>query len=129
MLFVINLRFIGSTFTGLDGTYGSQENSQHAIDKAMLGVSLPDQMRYEDIRRRTTINDIAQRVAKLKWQIVCRVDGRQGPKVLKWRPRQTSKGSAALVNPVAVVRSHGVAWSRWTLTSTSPLFLELRCLP
>ncbi|CAH2235985.1 jg2059 [Pararge aegeria aegeria] len=34
----------------------------------MLRVSLLDQIRNEEIRRRTRATDIAQRVAKLKWQ-------------------------------------------------------------
>ncbi|CAH2236715.1 jg16955 [Pararge aegeria aegeria] len=41
--------------------------------------------------RRTRVTDIAQRVAKLKWQcaghIVRRKDRRWGPKVLEWQPR------------------------------------------
>ncbi|CAH2218225.1 jg26912 [Pararge aegeria aegeria] len=44
-----------------------------------------------EIRRRTRVTDIAQRVAKLMWQwaahIVRRKDGRWGPKVLEWQPR------------------------------------------
>ncbi|CAH2208792.1 jg24356 [Pararge aegeria aegeria] len=55
--------------------------------RAMHGLSLRDQIRNEDIRRRTRITDIAQRVAKLKWQwaghIAWRTDGRLGPMVLK----------------------------------------------
>ncbi|CAH2244826.1 jg16105 [Pararge aegeria aegeria] len=35
---------------------------------AMLGVSLRDQIRNEEIHTRTRITDIDQRVAKLKWQ-------------------------------------------------------------
>ncbi|CAH2236725.1 jg16965 [Pararge aegeria aegeria] len=58
--------------------------------RAMLGVSLRDQIRNVEIRRRTRVTDIAQRVAKLKWQwakhIVRRKDGRWGPKVLEWQP-------------------------------------------
>ncbi|CAH2268857.1 jg27184 [Pararge aegeria aegeria] len=42
--------------------------SQRAMERAMLGVSLRDQIRNEEIRRRTRVTDIAQRVAKLKWQ-------------------------------------------------------------
>ncbi|CAH2229492.1 jg20864 [Pararge aegeria aegeria] len=57
----------------------------------MLGVSLRDRIRNVEIRRRTKVTDIAQRVAKLKWQwaghIVRRKDGRWGPKVLEWQPR------------------------------------------
>ncbi|CAH2231293.1 jg20612 [Pararge aegeria aegeria] len=42
--------------------------TQRAMERAMLGVSLRDQIRNEEIRRRTRVTDIAQRVAKLKWQ-------------------------------------------------------------
>ncbi|CAH2241463.1 jg15660 [Pararge aegeria aegeria] len=56
---------------------------------SMLGVSLLDQIRNEEIRRRTRVTNIAQRVAKLKWQwagdIARRKDGRWGPKVLEWQ--------------------------------------------
>ncbi|CAH2234748.1 jg20975 [Pararge aegeria aegeria] len=45
----------------------------------------------KEIRRRTRVVDIAQLVAKLKWQwaghIARRTDGRWGLKVLEWRPR------------------------------------------
>ncbi|CAH2269018.1 jg16042 [Pararge aegeria aegeria] len=34
----------------------------------MLRVSLRDQIRNEEIRRRTRVTDKAQQVAKLKWQ-------------------------------------------------------------
>ncbi|CAH2237349.1 jg12063 [Pararge aegeria aegeria] len=44
-----------------------------------LGVSLRDTIRNMEIRKRTRVNDIAQQVAKLKWQwaghIVQRRDG------------------------------------------------------
>ncbi|CAH2232418.1 jg19353 [Pararge aegeria aegeria] len=65
--------------------------TQRAMERAMLGVSLRDQIRNEEILRRTSVTDIAQRVAKLKWQwagrIALRTDGRWGLKVLEWRPR------------------------------------------
>ncbi|CAH2240412.1 jg3820 [Pararge aegeria aegeria] len=61
------------------------------MKRAMLGVTLRDQIRIVEIRRRTKVTDIAQRVAKLKWQwagqIVRRKGGRWGPKVLGWQPR------------------------------------------
>ncbi|CAH2267292.1 jg14759 [Pararge aegeria aegeria] len=48
----------------------------------MLGVSLRDKIRNVEIRRRTRVTDITQRVAKLKWQwaghIVRRRDGHWG---------------------------------------------------
>ncbi|CAH2255374.1 jg15420 [Pararge aegeria aegeria] len=56
------------------------------MERAMLGVSLRDRIRDVQIRRRTRVTDIAQRVAKLKCQwaghIVRRKDGRWGLKVV-----------------------------------------------
>ncbi|CAH2243961.1 jg16801 [Pararge aegeria aegeria] len=54
--------------------------TQRAMERTILGISLRDQIRNEEIRRRT-------RVAKLRWQwawhIAWRTDGRWGPKVLE----------------------------------------------
>ncbi|CAH2235122.1 jg16115 [Pararge aegeria aegeria] len=41
--------------------------TQRAMERAMLRVSLRDRIRNVEIRRRTRVTDIAQRVAKLKW--------------------------------------------------------------
>ncbi|CAH2265003.1 jg25133 [Pararge aegeria aegeria] len=64
--------------------------TQRAMERAMLG-SHRNQIRNEEIRIRTRVTDIAQRVAKLKWQwaerIARRPDGCWGLKVLEWRPR------------------------------------------
>ncbi|CAH2242657.1 jg8476 [Pararge aegeria aegeria] len=61
--------------------------TQREMERAMLGVSLCDQIRNVEIRRRTRVTDVTQRVAKPKWQwaghIVRRKDGRWGPKVLE----------------------------------------------
>ncbi|CAH2208160.1 jg21834 [Pararge aegeria aegeria] len=77
------------------------------MERSMLGVSLRDQIRNEEIRRRTRVTDIAQRVAKLKWQwagnIARRTDGRWGSKLLEWRPRTVN---AALVAPKELDRRH-----------------------
>ncbi|CAK1586319.1 unnamed protein product [Parnassius mnemosyne] len=65
--------------------------AQRAMERAMLGVSLRDKLRNEDIRSRTRVTDIAQRISKLKWQwaghIARRTDNRWGRKVLEWQPR------------------------------------------
>ncbi|CAH2219204.1 jg22423 [Pararge aegeria aegeria] len=70
--------------------------TQRTMERAMLGVSLRDQIR---------VTDEAQRVAKLKWKwaghIARRTDVRWGSKVLEWRPR-TGK------------RSVGRPPTRWT---------------
>ncbi|CAH2228333.1 jg27943 [Pararge aegeria aegeria] len=61
------------------------------MERATLGVYLRDQIRNEEIRRRTGVTDVAQRVAKMKWKwvghIARRTDGRWGSEVLEWRPR------------------------------------------
>ncbi|CAH2267392.1 jg27575 [Pararge aegeria aegeria] len=61
-------------------TYGSETLSltmkrirmlrvtHRAMERATLGVSLLDPIRNKEIRRRTGATDIAQRIAKLKWQ-------------------------------------------------------------
>ena len=57
----------------------------------MLGVSLLDKIRNENIRQRTKVTDIALRICKLKWQwaghVARRTDGRWSTRVLEWRPR------------------------------------------
>ncbi|CAH2243980.1 jg25392 [Pararge aegeria aegeria] len=50
------------------GLIRSLRVSQRAMERAMLGLYLRDQIRNEEIRRRTRVTDIAQRVAKLKKQ-------------------------------------------------------------
>ncbi|KAJ8733714.1 hypothetical protein PYW07_014265 [Mythimna separata] len=42
--------------------------TQRAMERAMLGVTLRDHIRNEDIRKRTKVTNIARRIAKLKWQ-------------------------------------------------------------
>ncbi|CAH2229309.1 jg17058 [Pararge aegeria aegeria] len=42
--------------------------TERAMERAMLGVSLRDLIRNQEIRRRTRVTVITQRVAKLKWQ-------------------------------------------------------------
>ncbi|CAH2267363.1 jg27546 [Pararge aegeria aegeria] len=88
--------------------------THRAIQKAMLGVSLRDKIRNVEIRRRTRVTDIAQRVAKLKWQwaghIVRRRDGRA--KVLEWQPR-TGKRSVGRPPTRWTDYIRRVAGSRW----------------
>ncbi|CAH2251085.1 jg11805 [Pararge aegeria aegeria] len=73
------------------GLIGRLRVTQRAMERAMLVFYLRDQISNEEIRRRVTFTDKAQRVAKLKLQwaehIARRTDRRWGPKVLEWRTR------------------------------------------
>ncbi|CAH2237130.1 jg23269 [Pararge aegeria aegeria] len=72
--------------------------------------------RNEEIRRRTRVTDIAQRVAKLKWKwaghIARRTDGRWGSMMLEWRPR-TGKRSVGRPPTRWTDDIKRVAESRW----------------
>jgi hypothetical protein len=61
------------------------------MERDMLGVSLRNRIRNDEIRKRTKVTDIARHIADLKWQwaihIDRRTDGRWGGKVVEWRPR------------------------------------------
>ncbi|CAH2260956.1 jg17726 [Pararge aegeria aegeria] len=48
--------------------------TEGAMERAMLGVSLRDQIKNKEILRRTRITDLAQRVAYQKWQWVRHID-------------------------------------------------------
>ncbi|CAH2228963.1 jg50 [Pararge aegeria aegeria] len=101
----IDILNVGNIDMAVSCFYDTINDIQRAMERAMLGVPLRDRIRNVEIRRRTKVTDIAQRVAKLKWQwaghIVRRKDGRWGPKVLEWQPR-TGK------------RSVGRPPTRWT---------------
>ena len=100
------------------GLIGKLKVAQRAMERAMLGVSLRDRIRNEEIRRRTKVTDIAQRISKLKWQwaghIARRTDGRWGCKVLEWRPRT---GKRSVGRPPTrwtddLVKTAGTRWMR-----------------
>ncbi|KAJ0171013.1 hypothetical protein K1T71_013212 [Dendrolimus kikuchii] len=42
--------------------------AQRAMERAMLGISLMDKIRNEDIGKRTKVTDIVRKIRKLKWQ-------------------------------------------------------------
>lgn len=69
--------------------------TQRAMERSMLGISLRDKIRSEDIRRQTRVADIIQEAAKMKWQWaghLARLDtDRWAHKITVWRPRQTKR--------------------------------------
>jgi Reverse transcriptase (RNA-dependent DNA polymerase) len=68
---------------------------QRAMERSMLGVSLRDKIKNEDIRKKTGIKDIVERIAELKWQwtghIARQKDGRWTLRIIQWRPRETKR--------------------------------------
>jgi hypothetical protein len=66
--------------------------TRRAMERAMLGVSLRDRIRNDEIRKRTKVTDIARRIADLKWQWAGHIAERSsnGDRV---------PGDAALVGP------------------------------
>ncbi|CAH2238184.1 jg13018 [Pararge aegeria aegeria] len=82
------LTYGSKTWSLTIGLIGRLRVTQRAIERAMLGVPLRDKIRNEEIRRRSRVTDIPQKVAKLKWlwaEHIGRTDGRWGPKWLERR--------------------------------------------
>ena len=71
--------------------------AQRAMERAMLGLSLRDRVRNEQVRRLSKVEDVIERIAKAKWQWaghVARGDQEKWTtKLMQWRPR-TSRRSA-----------------------------------
>lgn len=65
--------------------------SQRAMERAMMGISLRDHIRNEDIRRQTRITDIVERIANSKWSwaghLARQSEERWAKRLLCWRPR------------------------------------------
>lgn len=71
------------------------ETTQRAMERAMLGISIRDRIRNEEIRRRTKVTDVIRYMAEMKWRWaghVARQDNsRWSNKVIHWRPRETRR--------------------------------------
>ncbi|CAH2241182.1 jg3248 [Pararge aegeria aegeria] len=99
-------------------TLGLKKAQRHSAsdEKSYVRSISTCQIRNEEIRRRTKVTDLAQRVAKLKllWagHIARRTDGRWGSKVLEWQPRTGTRsvGRHPTKWPNDITR---VAGSRW----------------
>ncbi|KAM0735271.1 LINE-1 retrotransposable element ORF2 protein [Formica fusca] len=67
---------------------------QRAIERAMLGISLRDHIPNKEVRRRTRITDVVERVARLKWQWaghVARDNIKWTKTLMQWRPRESRR--------------------------------------
>jgi hypothetical protein len=69
--------------------------TQRAMERAMLNISLRDKIPNTEIRRRTKVTDIMEKIATLRWQWVAHVarqdTNRWSHKVTFWRPRETKR--------------------------------------
>ena len=92
--------------------------AQRSMERAMLGISLRDRIKNEDVRQRTKVTDIGRRAAQLQWQwaghICRRDDDRWSQRVLHWRPRT---GSRSAGRPAArwsdiIKKTAGPTWTR-----------------
>jgi len=79
------------TLTLTKGTVEKLEVAQRKMERAMLGIRLQDRIRNTEIRRRTKVQDIIQRITTLKWKWAGHVarfkDDRWTIRILTWRPR------------------------------------------
>ena len=79
--------------------------AQRRMEGSMIGLTLNDRIRNDEIRRQTGVDDIFERIAKQTWRwaghIARMEDGRWTKKLLEWRPREDK-------------RSRGRPPTRWT---------------
>jgi hypothetical protein len=83
------------TMTLTANTIHKLKCTQRAMERQMLGISLRDKIRNEEIRRRTKVTDKADRIAKLKWQwaghVARQKNDRWTPRVISWRPWENKR--------------------------------------
>jgi hypothetical protein len=95
--------------------------TQRAMEREILGVSLRDRIRNEDIRARTGLTDVVARAASLKWRwaghVVRGPDEKWTKRLLCWRPRATvrNRGRPQLRWRDDIRRSAGAGWMRLAL--------------
>ena len=65
--------------------------TQRKMERSMFGVSLRDHIRNEDLRKRTDVTDVVDKIRTLKWDWAGHVarmsDGRWTKRLLEWRQR------------------------------------------
>ena len=55
------------TMTLTERSLNRLRTTQRAMERAMLGISLRERIRNENIRRRTGVTDVIERIAKWQW--------------------------------------------------------------
>lgn len=83
------------TLTITTATAKKLKVTQRKMERSMLGVTLKDRIRNEDLRRRTGIIDVISAISKLKWNWAGHVarmrDDRWTKRLLEWRPRMDKR--------------------------------------
>lgn len=68
---------------------------QRAAERSMLGLTLIDRVRNEDIRRKTKVIDAVTMLCKLKWKwaghLARMTDGRWTERIIHWYPRNSAR--------------------------------------
>lgn len=100
------LTYGSETLTLTQKTVNKIRITQRAMERSMLGVTLRDKIRNEELRRKTKITDAIERITHLKWNWaghVARIpDNRWTRRIIEWRPRDKAH------------RSRGRPPTRWT---------------
>lgn len=85
------LTYGSETLTLTQKTVNKIRTAQRAMERSMLGVTLRDKIRNEELRRRTRVADAIEKITHLKWSwaghIARMSDDRWTKKILEWRPR------------------------------------------
>ncbi|CAG9831296.1 unnamed protein product [Diabrotica balteata] len=69
--------------------------TQRRMERSMLGITLRDRITNEDIRTRTRVTDIIEKIARLNWRwaghIARMTDRRWTKRLLEWRSREDKR--------------------------------------
>ena len=121
---VYNECILPVTTYGLETTAINRANAeklrvhQRAIERRMLGISLRDKIRNTEIRRRTKVSDVMEKISRLKWKwaghIARMPEDRWTRRVVQWQPRQSqrNRGRPAYRWADDLVATAGGGWAR-----------------
>lgn len=90
-----DITYAAETWSLNEGTMNYLKIAQRKMERKMIGVRLQDRRTNDWIRQKTKVTDIAERVARLKWNwaghLMRTEDGRWTRKATEWRPRTTKR--------------------------------------
>ena len=87
-----NVCYGAETWTLTKSSAQKLRSMQRAHERIMVGVKKRDQIRADQIRKKTKCDDILEKVAKQKWlwagKVSRQIDERWSKKILEWTPRE-----------------------------------------